>query len=82
MKAYRKLGQSATNIAAEYELDPEVVAEVLALAEEQCAFVDLYVADYQAELDRQFAVYEPTPAALRIQRLVAARPAQAPQAES
>jgi hypothetical protein len=26
--------------------------------------------DYQAELDRQFAAYEPTPAALRIQRLV------------
>ena len=32
--------------------------------------VDAYMADYRAELERQEAAYEPTPAALRIRRLM------------
>jgi hypothetical protein len=43
--------------------------------------VDAYLTDYQAELDRQVAAYQPNPAALRIRRLVEEREARASQPE-
>jgi hypothetical protein len=82
VKAHRVLGKSPATIAEEYELAPELIAEVLAFAEEHEAEVGAYVADYQAELDRQEAAYQPSPAALRISRLVAERLARESQPES
>jgi hypothetical protein len=76
------LGKSPATIAEEFELAPELIAEVLTFAEEHEAEVGAYVADYQAELDRQEAAYQPSPAALRISRLVAERLARESQPES
>jgi hypothetical protein len=82
VKAHCVLGESHTTIAEEFELTPELAAEVLAFAEEHKAVVGAYVTDYQAELDRQYAAYQPTPEALRISRIVAERHAQELQPES
>jgi hypothetical protein len=82
VKAHRELGKTPGVIASECELAPDLVAEVLAFADEQRSLVDPYLADYQAELDRQYAAYQPSPASLRIQRLVAERQAPASQRES
>jgi Protein of unknown function (DUF433) len=82
VKAHRVLGKSPATIVEEYELAPELIAEVLAFAEEHEAEVGAYVADYQAELDRQEAAYQPSPAALRISRLVAERLARESRPES
>ena len=82
VKAQRELGKTPGLIATEYELAPELVAEVLTFADKQRALVDPYLADYQVELDRQYAAYQPGPAALRIQRLVAERQPRASQPES
>jgi hypothetical protein len=70
------LVKSSIEIAKEFELTPELTAEILALAQEHKPEVDAYVADYQAELDRHYAAYEPGPDALRIGRLVAERQAR------
>ncbi len=82
VKEHRVLGKSPAMIAEEFELAPELIAEVLAFAEEHEAEVSCYVANYQAELDRQEAAYQPSPAALRISRLVAERLARESQPES
>jgi uncharacterized protein (DUF433 family) len=82
VKAHRDLGESQATIAEEFELPPEVIGEVLAFAEEHQAEVGAYVADYQDELDRQHAAYQPNPAALRIGRLVAERQARESQPDS
>jgi uncharacterized protein (DUF433 family) len=82
VKAHRQLGESPATIAADFEIATDLIAEVLAFAEGNRALVDPYVADYQAELDRQYAAYRPSPAALRIERLVAEREAPASRAES
>jgi len=82
LKAHRVLGESPAAIAAEFELAPELIGEVLAFAEEHNAEVGAYMADYQAELDRQYAAYQPSPAALRISRLVAERQARESQPKS
>ncbi len=82
VKAHRGLGESPATIATNFELAPDLIAEVLAFADQNRALVDPYVADYQAELDRQYAAYQPSPAALRIGRLVADRKAPASQPES
>jgi uncharacterized protein (DUF433 family) len=78
VKAHGELRKSQETIAKEFELTPELVAEVLALAEEHEAEVCAYVADRQAELDRHYAAYQPSAAALRINRLVAERAAREP----
>jgi hypothetical protein len=59
-----------------------LIAEVLAFAEEHKTEVGADVADYQAEPDRQEAAYQPSPAALRISRLVAERLARETRSES
>jgi uncharacterized protein (DUF433 family) len=82
VKAYRVDGESRATIAEEFELAPELIAEVLAFAENHNQEVDAYVADYQAELDRQYAAYQPSPAALRISSLVAERQSRESQPES
>jgi uncharacterized protein (DUF433 family) len=82
VNAHRVRGESPSTIAEEFDLALELVDEVLAFVDQNRALVDPYVADYQAELDRQYAVYQPSPAALRIQRLVAERHVPASQPES
>jgi uncharacterized protein (DUF433 family) len=74
--AHRELGADPAKISADYELTPELVTDVLAFADQHHLLVDPYVAEYQAELDRNYAAYQPSPAALRIQRQVAERNAQ------
>jgi hypothetical protein len=81
VKALRVFGESPAKIAEEFELPLELTAEVLAFAEKHKVEVDAYVADYQAELDRQCAAYQPSPAALRISRQVAERRALESQPE-
>ena len=76
VKAHRIDGASPARISEEFELAPELIAEVLAFAEAHRTEVDAYVADYQAELDRQFASYQPSPAALRISSLANERRAR------
>jgi hypothetical protein len=82
VKAHHELGKSPAAIAEEFELAPELISEVLAFAEDQKAEVGAYMAAYRAELDRQYADYQPSPAALRISRLVAERQARESQPES
>ncbi len=82
VKANRVLGESPATIAAEFELAPELVGEVLAFAEQYQAEVGAYVAEYQAELDRQYEAYQPNSAALRISRLLAERQARESRSES
>jgi hypothetical protein len=81
VKAHCVFGESPAKIAEEFELPLELTAEVLAFAEKHKVEVDAYVADYQAELDRQCAAYQPSPTALRISRQVAERQAQESQPE-
>jgi hypothetical protein len=64
---------SPVRIAEDFELAPEVAAEVLAFVNAHRAEVSAYTAAYQAELDGQYAAYHPSPAALRISNLVAER---------
>jgi uncharacterized protein (DUF433 family) len=82
LEAHRNLGKSPEVIAEEYELAPELIREVLALADRHPAEVDAYMADCQAAIDRLLAAYQPSPAALRITQLVAEQQAQASQPES
>jgi hypothetical protein len=82
VKVYHVFGGSPTTIAEEFELAPELTAEVLAFAEKHKEEVGAYVTDYQAELDRQFAAYQPSPAALRIKSQVAERLAPESEPES
>jgi len=51
-------------------LSPGEIREVIEFYQENREQVDAYVEDYRAELQRQEAAYEPTPAALRIRRLM------------
>ncbi|MGO9920067.1 MAG: hypothetical protein ACLQIB_35915 [Isosphaeraceae bacterium] len=83
IKEYRIHGEPIEKIAEQFELTPAVIAEVLDFADQHWAQVGAYMAEYQAELDRQEAAYQPSPAALRIGRLVKERHgAEAPQSES
>jgi hypothetical protein len=83
VKARRVLGASPTMIAKEFELAPALIDDVLVYTEDHRAEVDAYVADYQATLDRQEAAVEPSPAQIRIRRLMAERAAiQRSKAES
>jgi len=51
-------------------LSPEEIRAIIAFHHENCELVDSYVEEYRAELSRQEAIYEPTPAVLRIRRLM------------
>jgi uncharacterized protein (DUF433 family) len=82
IEAHRVLGKPPETIGEEFELAPELIREVLAFADHHAAEVNAYMADCQAEIDRLEAAYQPSPAALRISRLVAERMAQASQPES
>jgi len=82
VKAHRVLGRSPETIAEEFELAPALIGEILAFADCHPDEVGAYMAEYQAELDRQFAAYQPSPAALQISRLVEERRAQASQPDS
>jgi uncharacterized protein (DUF433 family) len=83
VKEYRVDGEPLEKIAEQFELTPAVIAEVLDFADQHWAQVGAYMAEYQAELDRQEASYQPSPAALRIGRLVKERQgSEAPQPES
>jgi uncharacterized protein (DUF433 family) len=63
-------GDSPEAIAELFELTPERVFDVLAFARAHQAGVDAYMADYRAELARQEADWQPTPAYLRVRRLM------------
>lgn len=82
LKAERVHGESPATIAEEFDLAPDLVAEILAFAARHRPEVDAYMVDYQAELDRQFAADQPNPAALRIRRLMEERQTQTSRSES
>jgi uncharacterized protein (DUF433 family) len=69
-------GDSPEAIAELYELPLERVADVLAFATAHQTEVGAYMADYRAELARQEADWQPTPAYLRIRRLMEQDPAE------
>ena len=69
-------GDSPEAIAELYELTPERVCDVLAFAQAHQAEIGAYMADYRAELARQEADWQPTPAYLRIRRLRERNPAE------
>jgi uncharacterized protein (DUF433 family) len=68
-------GDSPEAIAELFELTPERVHDVLAFARSHPTEVAAYMADYRAELARQEAAWQPTPAYLRIRRLMDRDPA-------
>ena len=51
-------------------LSLDTIREILAFSRENQELVDAYVEDCRAELERQEAAYQPTPAVLRIRRLM------------
>jgi uncharacterized protein (DUF433 family) len=67
-------GHSPDQIHDEFPtLEPDLIRGVIAFREAHQAEVDAYVAEYRADLDRQEAASEPSPAALRIRRRIAER---------
>jgi uncharacterized protein (DUF433 family) len=76
LREHDDFGKSPAAIAKEFELDPQVIDEIFAFARQYEAAVRECQAQYQAELDRQFAPYRPRPAAEPIQRSVAQRQAE------
>jgi uncharacterized protein (DUF433 family) len=56
-------------------LEPELIRSVIAFHDGHRAEVDAYVAEYRADLDRQEVAAEPSPAVLRVRRLMAERAA-------
>jgi uncharacterized protein (DUF433 family) len=56
-------------------LEPELIRSVMAFHAAHRAEVEAYVSEYRAELDRQEAAAQPSPAVLRIRRLMAERAA-------
>jgi uncharacterized protein (DUF433 family) len=70
LDSHRGLGKSPETIAEEYELALELIHEVLDFADRHPTEVDAYMADCQARIDRLYSDYRPSPAALRISRLI------------
>jgi uncharacterized protein (DUF433 family) len=69
-------GCGPDEIRAEFPtLDRDLIRKVLAFRESHRAEVDAYIAEYRADLDRQETTSTPSPAALRIRRLLAGRAA-------
>jgi uncharacterized protein (DUF433 family) len=54
-------------------LHPDLIQKVVAFRDAHQAEVDAYVAEYQADLDRQEAAFLPSPAVLRIRSRIAER---------
>lgn len=65
-------GEGATPeaIAEEFELAPALVRQVLDFAAVHRGEVDTYMAAYRAELERQEEAHPPSPAVLRIRRIM------------
>jgi len=82
LKSLDELGESPETIAENYELPPGLVREVIAFANDHRPEVDPYMADYRAELERQYAEYTPSPAQLRIRKLIEERMAQQARRDS
>jgi uncharacterized protein (DUF433 family) len=71
-----KEGATAESMAEEYPTLPlELIQAILTFYHANEPEVDRYVADYQAELDRQEAAHPPSPALLRIRELIKAKQA-------
>jgi uncharacterized protein (DUF433 family) len=67
-------GQTPEQIHDEFPtLEPDVIRSAIAFREAHQAEVDAYVAEYRADLDRQEATSEPSPAVLRIRHRIAER---------
>jgi uncharacterized protein (DUF433 family) len=67
-------GCSPDEIREEFPtLDRDLIRKVIAFRESHRAEVDAYIAEYRADLDRQETAAVPSPAALRIRRLLAER---------
>jgi uncharacterized protein (DUF433 family) len=65
-------GCSVEEIHAEFPtLEPDLIQRVLAFHAGHQAEVDAYVAEYQAELDRQEAAFQPSEVVLNVRRLMA-----------
>ncbi|MFL5243524.1 MAG: DUF433 domain-containing protein [Gemmataceae bacterium] len=66
-----KEGATAESMAEEYPtLRLELINSILGFYHRNVQEVDKYVADYQAELDKQEAAHAPSPALLRIRELM------------
>ncbi len=76
LKSHGELGESPDTIAEHYELSLDLVREVIAFADKHRPEVDPYMADYRAELERQYAEFTPSPAQLRIRKLIVDRMVQ------
>ncbi len=69
-------GRSPDEIRDELpSLDLELIRRVIAFREAHRPEVDTYVAEYRADLERQESASNPSPALLRIRRLIAERAA-------
>jgi uncharacterized protein (DUF433 family) len=68
MRLYRE-GNTAEQIAEEFELEPALVNKVLAFSQENRAEVDAYVDAYDKELQRQEALYSGGPVAEKYRRV-------------
>lgn len=66
-----KEGKSAEELAAEYELVPDLVRKVIAFYLDNRDEVDAYVEAYRAELERQEAAHQPGPGILKLRRQMA-----------
>ncbi|MBV8313136.1 MAG: hypothetical protein JO344_22345 [Planctomycetaceae bacterium] len=82
LKSFEELEESPETIAENYELPLGLVREVIAFANDHRPEVDPYMVDYRAELDRQLATYTPSPAQLRIRRLMEEQEAKQARRES
>ncbi len=66
-----KAGCTAEEILEELPtLSPDEIREIIAFSREHQQLIDAYVEEYRADLQRQEAAYEPTPAVLRIQQMM------------
>jgi len=71
-------GYTPEQMLEEYDWPPEelsLIRQVIEFYHDRRAEVDPYVADYQADLDRQYAAYVPGPGVLRMRQLLAERTA-------
>lgn len=70
-------GEGPEAVVERFGLDPEHVRRVLSFAADRKVEVAAYMADYRTELDRIEAAHPPSPALLRMRRLMEQRNASA-----
>jgi uncharacterized protein (DUF433 family) len=78
-------GYTPEQIHEEYDWPPEklgLIQQVIEFYQAHRAEVDAYVAEYQADLDRQYAAYVPGPGILKMRQLLAERAAARAEAGS